>query len=177
LAHLNATTLTLLDITTNNTNGFEALTSATIQAEKIICTPGRANYTVENTWLNNVYSRQVKRVPVDKLINLEILTHSSIVVVPGFTKNGTNNYGTAPANWSSYALAFYRDNNYMAMFDAMMSWLDGEFIATISNTKTAALPPVITYEPAWDEQMTTSTNGVTTSSGGNIPSPNLLSLT
>lgn len=177
LAHLNATTLTPLAITTNNTDGFETLTSATIQADNTICTPGRANYTVQNTWLNNVYSRQVKRVPVDKLINLEILTHSSMVVVPGFTKNGTYNYGTAPANWSSYALAFYRDNNYMAMFDAMMSWLDGEFIATISNTETAALPPVITYEPAWDEQMTTSANGVTTSTGGKISPLNHPSLT
>lgn len=166
LAHLNATTLTPLSITTNDTDGSETLTSVTIQADNTICTPGRANYTVQNTWLNNVYSRNVTRVPVDTLINLELLTHDSVVVVPGFVLNGTYNYGTAPANWSAAALAFYRDNNYMAMFDAMMSWLDGEFLATISHTQTESLPLQITYEAGWDEQMETFTNGVTSSNGG-----------
>jgi hypothetical protein len=164
---LNATTLRPLSIATNDTDGYETLTSATIQTDNTICTPGRANYTVQNTWLNNVYSRNVTRVPVDRLINLELLTHDSVVVVPGFLENGTYNYGTAPANWSAATLAFYRDNNYMAMFDAMMSWLDGEFQATIANTQTESLPLRITYEAGWDEQMTTSINGVTTSSGGN----------
>lgn len=163
LAHLNATTLTPLSITTNDTTGL--LTSVTLQADNTICTPGRANYSVHNTWVNNVYSRQVTRAPVDKLTNLAILTHSGIVVVPGFTQNGTHNYGTASANWTSATLAYYRDNNYMAMFDAMMSWLSGEFHTTVANTKIQSNPPTITYEAAWDEQMTTSANGVTTSSG------------
>ncbi len=166
LAHLNATTLTPLSITTNDTAEFQTLTSVTLQTDNTLCKPGRANYSVQNTWVNNAYSRQVTKVPIDKLINLEILTHDSVVIVPGFTQNGTYNYGTAPANWTVSTLAFYRDNNYMAMFDALMSWLDGEFQATVANTKTAALSQIISYQAAWDEQMETSTNGVTTSSGG-----------
>jgi hypothetical protein len=156
-----------LSITTNDTGGVQALTSVTIQNDNTICTPGRADYTVQNTWLNNVYSRQVTRVPVDKLINLELLTHGGNVIVPGFTQNSTPSYGTTPANWTSATLAYYRDNNYMTMFDAMMSWLQGEFHATVADTKLGA-PPYVTYSAAWDEQMTTSVNGVTTSSGGKL---------
>jgi hypothetical protein len=166
LAHLNATTLMPLSFTTNDTTG--ALTSVTIQNDNTICTPGRADYTIQNTWLNNVYSRQVTRVPVDKLINLVLLTHGSTVIVAGFTQNSTVNYGTTPANWTSDALAFYRDNNYMAMFDAMISWLQGEFHATVAYADEET-PQNAAYEDAWDEQMTTTVNGVTTSSGGKLP--------
>jgi hypothetical protein len=168
LAHLNTTTLTPLSISTNKTGGtaLETLISATIQTDTTICTPGRANYTVQNTWLNNIYSRNVTRVPVDKLINLELLTHDSSVSVPGFLLKSTYNYGTAPANWSAAALAFYRDNNYMAMFSALMSWLNGEFQGTIAKTVINGLPEIITYEVGWDEQMYTSPNGVTISTGG-----------
>lgn len=96
----------------------------------MVCTPGRANYAV-NTYVNNVHTRYVTMEPMDKLTNLAITTHEITVIVPGFCTNVGYSYGTAPANWSAEALAFYRDNNMMAIFDVMISWLEGEFIATM----------------------------------------------
>ncbi|KAE9368417.1 hypothetical protein N431DRAFT_485940 [Stipitochalara longipes BDJ] len=96
------------------------------------------NYSIQNTWVNNVYSQQVTKVQVDKLINLEILNHGGGIIFPSITQNGTYNCGTAPANWTTATLAFYRDNNYIAMFDPLMSWLENGTI--IDNTRFNSIP-------------------------------------
>jgi hypothetical protein len=54
----------------------------------------------------------------------------------------------------------------MAMFNALMSWLDGKFQGTIAKTVINGLPEIITSEVGWDEQMYTSLNGATISKGG-----------
>ena len=129
--------------------------------------PGRAQYTVNNTYRNNVHSRNVIRVPIGPLINLALTTHDSTVNVPGFLLNGTYAYGTAPANWSTAVLEIYRDNNMMTIFNALMSWLDGEFLASLTPADTTNDPgnSNITYLMQWEEGVTTSINGVSTSEG------------
>lgn len=143
----------------------------TVQQNNVSCVPGRAKYTIKNRYDNNVYSRNVTREPIDKLINLaSSLTHDGIVIVPGFTQNGTFAYGTEPANWSTHALEYYRDENMMAICDGMMSWLQGYFQATVATVDQASLANaqgVLPLLAEWAEQLVTSTTGVTTSLAGN----------
>jgi hypothetical protein len=159
LANFSTTTLTPISVPDDNCSFLK-------QQDNVVCTPGRANYTVNNTYVNNVHTRYVTREPIDKLINLAITTHESTVIVPGFCANVGYYYGTAPANWSAEALALYRDN-MMAIFEAMMSWLEGEFIATpapvhMTNDPEGQIP----WFMAWEEHVETLVNGVSVSLGG-----------
>lgn len=170
LAHLNTTTLTPLSVNVANssTNSTTPTTYVTVQQDNTICSPGRAKYTLNHTYVNNVHFRNATREPVDRLINLALQTHDGIVVVPGFTLNGTFAYGTQPANWSTDALNFYRDNNHMAILDAMMSWLAGSFNASLQYAD--ANNPLTTlsnssYDLAWEESFISFTNGVSISNG------------
>jgi len=129
LDQFNATTLT--PISMNRTTSPSTATpyypfttsSLLVQQNNTICSPGRASYIVNNTFENNVQKMVVSMEPIDRLINLALPTHNSIVLVPGFC-NGTGfGLGTTPANWSTDALNFYRDNNMMAILDATMGWV------------------------------------------------------
>jgi hypothetical protein len=160
LANFSTTTLTPISVP-------DANSPFLIQQDNVVCTPGRANYTVHNTYVNNVHPRYVTREPIDKLTNLAITTHESTVIIPGFCANVGYSYGTAPANWSAEALAFYRDNNMMAIFDAMMSWLGGEFIATLAPVDMTNDPGgPLSWLMAWEERVVTLVNGVSVSLGG-----------
>ena len=112
----------------NSPNG-----TVTMQQDKLSCIPGRANFIVNNTYSDNIEARTITANPIDPLINLAPPTHDNEISVPGFCLNGTSAYGTAPANWSSYALDYYRDNNIMAIIDAMMSALAGSFKAQLNQ--------------------------------------------
>jgi hypothetical protein len=59
-----------------------------------------------------------------------------MVLVPGFCLNGTGTYGTEPANWSTYSLSYYRDNNIMMIIDAMLSELMGGFYTSLDQSPT-----------------------------------------
>jgi hypothetical protein len=127
--------------------------------DNVVYTPGRANYTVNNTSVNHVYTWCVTRELIDRLINLALTTHDSSVIVPGFCLNDSFAYGTT-ANRSAAALAIYRDNN-MIIFDAMMSWLDGEFrasLATLDTTNNLVGTP--SFVLAWQEQVVMLVNRV-----------------
>ncbi len=169
LAHLNTSTLTPLSVNvTKASNATTPTTFVKAQQDNMICSPGRAKYTLNHTYVNNVHFRNVTMEPVDKLINLALLTHNSIVQVPGFCLNGTLAYGTQPANWSTNALNFYRDNNHMAIVDAMMSWLVGSFNASLQTSDSFnPLSPLAnsSFDLAWEESFTTDVSGVSVSNG------------
>lgn len=115
--------------------------SLTLQEDRLLCIPGRANFTVTNTYTDNIASRTVTTNPIDPLINLAPPTHEGVVLVPGFCLNGTDAPGTQPANWSIYALSYYHDNNIMTIIDAMMIELAGSFKAQLEQPST--LPSVV----------------------------------
>jgi hypothetical protein len=83
--------------------------------------------------------------PIDKLINIPLQifqTFHGSVAVPGFVAPTSFDDGTTPANWSAFALSYCQNQNLMTIFSAMMSWLDGEFLATVltNNKQTRAIP-------------------------------------
>ncbi|CZR55289.1 uncharacterized protein PAC_05176 [Phialocephala subalpina] len=170
LAHLNTTTLTPISVNVLKSlpNSTTPTTYVTVQQDNTICSPGRAKYTLNHTYVNNVHSRNVTMEPVDRLIDLALQTHGGIVVVPGFTLNKTFAYGTQPANWSTNALNFYRDNNHMAILDAMMSWLAGSFNASLQYADADSPSTALSnssYDLAWEESFISFTNGVSMSNG------------
>lgn len=68
--------------------------------------------------------------PIERLINLALLTHYSAVLVPGFGGvNGT--LGTTPANWSADTLTYFRDSNHVSIIESMMSYINGTMLATV----------------------------------------------
>ncbi|KAG4440987.1 hypothetical protein IFR05_003551 [Cadophora sp. M221] len=160
-ANFNSTTLTPVSFNNNTGNGTILVN---VQEENTICAPGRAKYTIHNKYQNNIHTRNVTREPIDRLVNLAITTHDGIVIVPNFTLNKNRTYGTTPANWSTSALDFYRDNNMMAILSAMMSWLHGDFRASLAQVqKDDTLD--IEYKMAWHEAVFIGTDGVSTSDG------------
>ncbi|TVY44929.1 hypothetical protein LSUB1_G000574 [Lachnellula subtilissima] len=167
-ALLNTSTLAIMSVnyTTDPILGPQ-LNSAVIRQDNLTCTPGRARYTINNTYENNVHSRKVvSAVPIDILTNLALRTHDNVVIVPGFNADHGSGYGTRPANWSAAALAYYRDNNMMAIFSSMASWLDGHFDA---NLQGYGLPHVgnISTDPHWQDVVSTQYSGVSISAGAN----------
>lgn len=116
---------TLMPVAYNNDNQ-----SVLIQQSNLLCLPARAKFTVNNTWTNNVQQREFSSEPVSRLINLDPLSYDSEVTVPGFCSNSSLALGTSPANWSDYALSFYRDLNHITVIDAMMYYLEGNVIAS-----------------------------------------------
>lgn len=172
LAHFVGSVLTPLNVT-GTYNGGGINETALIQNDTSICAPGRARYTVENRYLNGVQSRNISTKPVDKLINLALPTHNSVVIVPGFCAGSGIDlgYGTVRANWTNSSLAFYRDNNMMAIFSSLMSWLDGEFEAGVEANFSSSINGTQTsYVPYWKEGVYVQSDGnsVATSLGGNL---------
>jgi hypothetical protein len=149
---------TLVPIAYNNENQ-----TVLIQQNNLLCLPARANFTVNNTWTNNVYQRKVSPKTTSRLVNLEPLSHDSEVAVPGFCNAESFGLGTAPANWSEYALSFYRDLNHISIISAMMYYLQGNVIAS-DNVVTNPLaiinsPSDILNTPLNVQNNATSTNG------------------
>ncbi|KAF7888207.1 uncharacterized protein EAF02_002748 [Botrytis sinoallii] len=136
-AHWQSSTLSLLDtevntVDANNINETLTLNTSMIQ-DNLYCTPGRALYTVNNTYISNVLMRNVTTTFISPLTNLVLHTHDNAVIVPGFTNvsgiiSGYD-FGSNPANWSAEALAYYRDLNMMTILDTMFYYLAGEFTA------------------------------------------------
>jgi hypothetical protein len=123
IANFNSSTLT--PVAYNNANQ-----SVLIQQNNLLCLPARAKFTVNNTWTNNVQQKEVSSEIISRLVNLDPLSHDSEVVVPGFCSTNSLALGTAPANWSDYALSFYRDVNHISIISAMMYYLEGNVIAS-----------------------------------------------
>lgn len=136
-AYWQSSTLALLDAEINTiNNGLRNETTTintTMTQDDLYCTPGRAIYTINNTYISNILTRNITTTPISPLVNLVLRTHDNSVIVPGFTNASgitTNHgYGTSPANWSADALAYYRDLNMMTILDTMFYYLAGEFIA------------------------------------------------
>jgi hypothetical protein len=164
LASFNSTTWTPLAANEEFFNG-AANGSVVMQQDNVTCSPGRASFKVNYTYTNNIQSRIIAVDPIDKLINLAPLTHDGAIKVPGFVDG--SGYGTTPANWSDYALAYYRDNNMMTIFTAMMSWLNGEFLATAVSNQPGANQTALD-NLFWKEVIQTTAQGMTFRSSGNI---------
>lgn len=161
-ARFNASTLLPLQVNGTDQNGNSS--SALIQQDSISCIPGRANFTVVNTYENNILSREVTSEPIDSLISLVTTNHQNLVVVPGFPAVTGTGLGTTPTNWSSYALDYYRDTNMMIIHGAIASWLNGTFQGFFEyNPKVATIgpseSPQPSYDPLWREQINTNTDG------------------
>lgn len=117
-----------------------------LQKDTLDCRPGRALFTVNNTYINNLNKRTVAVEPIEPLVNLAPLTKDSAAIVPGFVAPGPVDrstraeasipYGTKVANWTTSTLAFYRDNNHMAIFEALMTALEGTFISAVDTNAT-----------------------------------------
>lgn len=168
-ARFNATTLTPIQVNGTDLDGNG--TSAFLQLGSISCTPGRANFTVINTYENNILSREVSSQPIDTLISLVEPNHDQVVICPGFGATTGDGLGTTPANWSSYALDFYRDTNMMIIHGSIFSWLNGSFVGFLEYSPNLATvgpstSPRPTYEPLWKEQIITTNEGQAVSLAG-----------
>jgi hypothetical protein len=163
--HFNSTTFNPLQANGTRLDG-GTNTSVLMEQNFVLCVPGRANFTVNNIYTNFVQSRSISVQPIDPLLNLLTTNYDNVVEVPGFVSG--SGLGTAPANWSTYALNYYRDNNLMTVVGSMMSWLQGGFEAYLANGD-GLLPVEITPEASylllWDEPFETTTTGLTVSEG------------
>ncbi|KAM3158469.1 hypothetical protein ABEW05_000919 [Botrytis cinerea] len=136
-ANWQSSTLSLLDAELNTVNANLANLTSTLNTsmiqDNLYCTPGRALYTVNNTYISNVLTRNVTTTFISPLTNLVLHTHDNSVIVPGFTNvSGIISgyvFGNVPANWSAEALDYYRDLNMMTILDTMFYYLAGEFKA------------------------------------------------
>jgi len=136
------------------TDGYN--TSVLARNDTISCTFQRAKYTVNNTYVNSVHSRDIVAEPIDKIVNLIPPTHDYIVVVPGITNANGSDWGTAPANWSDYALAYYRDLQHSELIEAMLYYLDGNFTgyaAQTANTTNSTTVPDFMEGIAWSKSL------------------------
>ncbi|KUJ24318.1 uncharacterized protein LY89DRAFT_727350 [Mollisia scopiformis] len=164
-AFFNATTINPIQVNGSLLDG-NGNSSALVQQGSIVCAPGRANFTVTNNYENNVWSRNVSSEPIDTLINLAVPTHDHVVIVPGFGAASGTGPGTTPANWSLYALDYYRDTNIMTIHGSLSSWLNGSFQGFFADGENFPVigPSVIgdpygSYLPLWNEQIVTTTEG------------------
>ncbi|KAL2063523.1 hypothetical protein VTL71DRAFT_5328 [Oculimacula yallundae] len=169
LARFNSSTLFPLKVNGTKLDG-AGNSSALMQRDDTICRPARARYTVNNTWHNNVPSRNVSAELIDRLTNLVIRgSKDGTTLVPGFIepKSSPPDLGHVPANWSVGALTLYRDSNMVTIIASMMSWLNGTFEGFLAGTGPAFQPGFIleSFLPVWNEQVKTTVNGVTDSFG------------
>jgi hypothetical protein len=124
ITHFNTITLVPLELDTN-ANQTQSLL---VEVNNLSCMPFRANYYVTNTYENNLRKTKVETVPIEPLINLSQNCTSEgpgTIEAPGFSSGGN------PANWSDDALAWYRDLQIMALFDAMAVPLSGSYVAPL----------------------------------------------
>lgn len=119
----------------NNT----ASSEVQVRMDKMTCYPGRSKYTVTNTYVNNIPNRTVTTERIDRLISLQPRTRGSMVIVPGFSANGSYGYGTDPAVWNEYALNFYRDLNHITIIGSMLSRLVGNILARSETAREIAI--------------------------------------
>lgn len=141
-----------------------------VQQSSLSCSPGRANFRVNHTYLNNIHSQSVTVNPIEKLVNMAIVSRDGAVRVPGLGAEKGPGFGTAPAHWSSDAIAYYRDQNMMTIFSAMLSWLDGDFLAGVYSEDLSSEPlfsnPTVHTNLLWLEDITTLITGVETRNSG-----------
>lgn len=147
--------------------GGEAM-EALVQEDLLVCSPGRALFTVNNIWEDNIQRREYDVAPISQLTNLALLTHQSEVIVPGFCAETGTGYGTGPANWSTAALDWYRDNNMMTIFASMLSFLDGEYLARLVATNSSIKHNDSAYytDIAWQEAIVGNNDFLAQSTGG-----------
>ncbi|KAM0160761.1 hypothetical protein ACHAPG_002825 [Botrytis cinerea] len=148
--------------------GGEAM-EALVQEDLLVCSPGRALFTVNNIWEDNIQRREYDVAPISQLTNLALLTHQSEVIVPGFCAETGTGYGTGPANWSTAALDWYRDNNMMTIFASMLSFLDGEYLARLVATNSSIKHNDTAYytDIAWQEAIVGNNDFLAQSTGEN----------
>lgn len=125
-------------LATFNTSTFEPISiyspdpvrlnaTAVVQQDNTTCIPGRALYTVNNTYSNNILKATYTAQPVERLVNLNVPTKDHVVIVPGILRPQSSQLGTTPANWTSSTTAIYRDTNLMTLHGALLSWLNGNY--------------------------------------------------
>ena len=167
-ARFNSTTLFPLEVNVTN-SGLNS--SVVMQQDNTICLPARAKYTVNNTYHDNVLHRNISSEPIDRLTNLVIRSKDGSMRVPGFILplSVPPALGIAPANWSTEALAFYRDNNMITILASMMSLLNGTFegyLPTGTGLTTQGPGQYESYLLQWNELVATTTSGINARFGG-----------
>ncbi|KAE9373328.1 hypothetical protein N431DRAFT_338567 [Stipitochalara longipes BDJ] len=149
----NVTTYYTFSATTeaSDTSRWLALT----QANNTICTPARANYTLDIMYENNVKTVSISNGLVTPLnISSPAPSNSSEeppttnagpgIIFPGFmgeTTNGTSFFGTEALDWTPPFVSWYRDLQLMALISGMAESLAGNVIFThpgIGNLGTVA---------------------------------------
>ncbi|KAJ8066050.1 hypothetical protein OCU04_005142 [Sclerotinia nivalis] len=136
-AHWQSSTLTLLDAEVNVINSTLHNATTTLNTSmtqnNLYCIPGRALYTINNTYISNILTRNITSTFISPLTNLMLSTPNNTVAVPGFANSSglttDHGLGTNPANWSAEARAYYCDLNFMTIIDTMFSYLAGEYTA------------------------------------------------
>lgn len=137
----NFTSTTFAPLKTNGEGFLATGSTVLVRQDTLVCVPGRASFNVNYTYVNNIQTRTVSTKPIEPLVNLAPLTHDSSVKVPGFCAEIGYNYGTTPANWSETAIAYYRDDNIMSIFDSLMAELQGSYVANIGVAPLGGTPP------------------------------------
>lgn len=173
LAIFNSTTLIPIEANGTDVTGTRD-TSVKLQQDQTTCIPGRAMYTVNHIWSNNILTRDATAKPLGPLRNLAIRTYEGIIGVGGFAVNPPANesgfrFGTERAEWSPEALELYTDNNMMAIFSALMSHIVGEYSGFLAP---GGFAPAVqegnfsSYELVWNDVVRTQNSGRTLSRGG-----------
>lgn len=173
LARFNSTTLFPLEANGMDLGG-PLDTSVRLQQDQTVCIPGRARYTVDHIWSNNILTRNTSVEPIAALRNLAILTHNQEVGVGGFALPPLPDqldirFGTDPADWSPDALELYRDHNYQAIVSALLSHIVGQYLGWLppQGFAPATGPGNFTaYELAWNDLVITQNSGRSLSLGG-----------
>lgn len=136
LATFNSTTYEPISIVSRDIATVKA--TAVVQQDNTTCIPGRALYTVNNTYENNKLNTTYTAQPIDRLVNLALPTHDHVVLVPGIVAPLSAHLGTIPANWSAASTAIYRDTNIMTIHGALLSWLNGNYTGYLPTYETDA---------------------------------------
>ncbi|KAF7863980.1 hypothetical protein EAF04_006945 [Stromatinia cepivora] len=140
-AYWQSSTLTLLDaeITVINSTLHNTTTTTTTTLNtsttqnNLYCIPGRALYTINNTYISNMLTRNISSTFISPLSNLQLSTPNNSIAVPGFANISgmatDHGFGNVPANWSVEARAYYRDLNMMMIVNTMFYYLAGGYTA------------------------------------------------
>lgn len=135
---LNATTYSV-DLSSLSESDTESQSSFPARAFNIICSPSRADYSLDIVYENNVQSMGISVGAVTAL-NLQspapdpTANNGSISAkFPGFMgqapDNGGSFFGVETLDWTSPYVSWYRDLQIMALIDSMASSLVGDVLA------------------------------------------------
>jgi hypothetical protein len=150
--------LSLIAVSYDDTGASRAL----INQYNLSCVPWRATYTLHNKYENYIQNLTVSTNPLGPLVDLYQLEdkHPGVVVpdlfvmVAPFTGSDLITWvpNRDPVNWSSNALAWYRDLNLMSLIGTMTSTIAGAY-STNTWTELNLDPSTFTTIPQFGDAM------------------------